>query len=238
MNGEVDMPQTQNQQELYALLMQERPKFHSAHDGTTATESAIYDWSLNPAVLQWLIDHMRPGFRTLETGCGYSTAVFALCGCHHNVVSPFPEEHRCINEWCRKNGVSIETVTYHSGPTERVLPALKPTPLDLVIIDGDHAVPMPLIDFHYTSDLLVKGGLLLVDDVQLPSVQQLCDFLDTEKPRWAFVEQIDRTRIYRKCVEGKVTGLLWREQPFCTAAPPQRGLVYRGLRKIRRTLTG
>ena len=37
-----------------------------------------------------------------------------------------------------------------------MLPALKPMPLDQVIIDGDHAVPTPLIDFYYTSDWLVK----------------------------------------------------------------------------------
>jgi predicted O-methyltransferase YrrM len=228
--------QTQIPQELYAILMQELPKFHCAYDGTTATESAAYNWGLHPAVLQWLIDHVRPGFRTLETGCGYSTVVFALYGCRHTVVSPFPEEHRCIDEWCRKHGVSVETVAYHCGPSQRVLPALKPMPLDLVIIDGDHAVPTPLIDFYYTSDWLVKDGLLLVDDIQLPSVQQLYDFLDTEKPRWTFVKQIARTRIYRKRVEGNVTGLQWMQQPFCTTELSKSELFYLGLRKFLRIL--
>jgi hypothetical protein len=108
----------------------------------------------------------------------------------------------------------------------------------MILIDGDHGVPVPLIDYFYTSDRLAKGGFLLADDVQIPSVQQLCDFLDTEKPRWTFVEQIGRTRIYRKSVEGSVTGLLWREQPFCTVSPPQRGLIHRALRKIRRKMAG
>jgi len=232
------MSQPHNAQELYDLLMQERPKLHSAHDGTTATESAVYDWSLHPMVLQWLIDHLRPGFRTLETGCGYSTILFALCGCHHTVVSPFPDEHRCISEWCQKHGVSVDTVNFLAGPSDRELPALTRSPLDLVLIDGDHAVPAPLIDFHYTSDCLVKDGFLLVDDVQLPSVQQLSDFVDAETPRWKYLEQISRTRIYRKCIGGKVTGLLWRQQPFCTTAPPSHGLVHRVSRKIRHTLVG
>jgi predicted O-methyltransferase YrrM len=230
------MAQTQNPEELYDLLVHERPKLHSAHDGTTATASAVYNWSINTAVLQWLIDHLRPGFRTLETGCGYSTIVFAICGCHHTVVSPFPEEHQHINEWCRRHGVSVDTITYRTGPSDQVLPAQTTTPLDLVLIDGDHAVPVPFIDFHYTSDHLIKGGFLLVDDVQLPSVCQLSDFLDTETPRWSYMEQIARTRIYRKCVDGKVTGLLWNEQPFCAAEPPNDGLFYHGLRKLRRSL--
>lgn len=99
------------------------------------------------------------------------------------MVSPFREEHQCTNEWCRMHGASVEGVTYHTGPSQRVPPGLDPAPLDLVLIDGDHTVPMPLIDYYYTADLLVQGGLLLVDDVQLRSVQQLCDFLDTEQQR-------------------------------------------------------
>lgn len=234
----------QTLEEVFGTLMEERPKLHGAHDGTTLLESAAFDWSLHPAVLRWLVGHVRPGLRTLETGCGYSTVVFALWGCHHDVVSPFPEEHQCINEWCRMHDASVETVTYHAGPSQRVLPGLKPAPLDLVLIDGDHAVPMPLIDYYYTADLLVQGGLLLVDDVQLRSVQQLCAFLDSEQERWRFAEQIDRTRIYRKRVEGRVIeGMLWRQQPYCAAPaapppPPQRGLVYRGLRKVKRALVG
>jgi hypothetical protein len=236
----VTTPPVQRPEDLYALLMRERPKLHGFRDGETF-KSAVYDWALHPAVLDWIAKHVRPGLRTLETGCGYSTIVFGLWGCHHNAVSPFPEEHQCINEWCRKHGVSVETVTYHNGPSQRVLPAMKPTPLDLVIIDGDHAVPTPLIDFFYTADRVVEAGWLVVDDVQLRSVQQLGDFLDTEKPRWQFVEQVDRTRIYRKRVEGRVIeGIHWMKQPFCTAPPPlppQRSLLARGLRKIRRTLS-
>ena len=234
------MSQVQNAEALYAQLIQERPKLHCAHDGATCLESAAANWGLYPQILQWLADHLRPGFRTLETGCGYSTIVFALRSCRHHAVSPFPEEHRCINEWCQKHGASVETVTYHAGPSQRVLPAMEPTPLDLVLIDGNHAVPMPLIDYYYTADRLVEGGLLLVDDVQLRSVQQLCDFLDTEKPRWQFEEQVGGTRIYRKCVEGRVIeGIGWHRQPFCTAPPwPQRTLLYRALRKIKRTLLG
>ena len=242
LDSEAGRSQGQNPEALFTLLMQERPKLHGAHDGTTLTEPAVWDWSLHPEVLRWLIDHVHPGLRTLKTGCGYSSIVFALWACRHEAVSPFPEEHRSINEWCHAHDASVDTVTYRTGPSHRVLPALAATPLDLVLIDGDHAVPMPLIDFFYTSDRLVEGGWLLADDVQLRSVQQLCEFLDTETPRWAFAEQIERTRIYRKRVPGRVTGLLWRQQPFCAAPPPrprpQRGLLYRVLRKIKRTLLG
>jgi hypothetical protein len=238
LESEAGMSQVQIPEALFELLMHERPKLHGRQG--TIFRPGVDDWALHPAVLDWIASRVRPGFRTLETGCGYSTIVFALWGCHHDAVSPFPEEHQSVNDWCREHGASVETVTYRAGPSSRVLPSLNATPLDLVLIDGEHAVPIPLIDFFYTADRLVEGGLLLVDDLQLPSVQQLCDFLDTESPRWQFIEQVDRTRIYRKCVEGKVIeGINWMKQPFCAVTPPpQRGLLYRGLRKIKRTMLG
>jgi predicted O-methyltransferase YrrM len=241
-------------EEVFALLVRERPRLHGAHDGTTLTESAVWDWSLHPDVLRWLMAHIQPGFRTLETGCGYSTIVFALKACRHEAVSPFPEEHRSIDDWCRAHGASLGTVAWRTGSSHRVLPALDPTPLDLVLVDGDHGVPMPLVDFCYTADRLVEGGWLLVDDVQLPSVEQLCEFLDAETPRWAFAEQLARTRIYRKRAAGRVTGILWNQQPFCAEPPPgrarrrplyppprrrpQHGLLYRVLRRIKRAVLG
>lgn len=233
------MAETQTQQALYEALRQERPNFHSRHDGETATETAAHNWALNHKVLEWLFSSLRPGMRTLETGCGYSTVMFAINECRHNVISPFPEEHQCINDWCEAHDVSVNTITYHSGRSEHVLPALERTALDLVLIDGDHAVPLPLIDFFYVADWIAKDGLLVVDDCQLPSVQQLSDFLDTETPRWALVNQIDRTRVYRKLVDGKVTRLLWREQPYSAAAIGREpSIITRGYRKFRRMLAG
>ena len=61
---------------------------------------------------------------------------------------------------------------------------------------------MPLSHYYYTADLLIRDGVLLLDDVQLRSLQQPCDFLDTERERWRFAEQIDRTRSIG--VEGRV----------------------------------
>lgn len=231
MPAEVARPQARRPEDLYALLMRERPKLHGYPDGGTF-RSAVQDWALDASVLDWLVKRLRPGFRTLETGCGYSTIAFALWGCRHDAISPFAEEHDAINHWCRMRGVSVETVTYHNGRSQRVLPAMDPTPLDLVLIDGDHAVPAPLIDFYYTVDRLVEGGLLLVDDVRLPSVLQLCDFLDAERTRWRFVEQVERTRIYRKRVEGRVIeGVHWTKQRFCTTVGDR---MARRIRKIRR----
>jgi hypothetical protein len=231
------MTQMLDQQALFDALRRERPNFHSRHDGVTATETAAHNWSLNPNVMEWLFSTLHPGLQTLETGCGHSTVMFAIRGCRHIVISPFPEEHQCINDWCTDHDVTVDKIAYHGGRSEHVLPALEPVPLNLVLIDGDHAVPLPFIDYFYVADSVVKDGLLVVDDCQLPSVRQLSDFLDTEKPRWALESEIDRTRIYRKLVDGRVTGLLWRQQPISASAIPKKpSLITRGIRKIWRIL--
>ena len=201
---------------VYETLMREQPKLHGRRT-EERYEVAVFNWALQPAVLEWISRNVRPGLRTLETGCGYSTVLFAAGGCAHEAVSPFAEEHACINEWCREHGISTAGVTYHAAASQRVLPAMAPAPLDLVLIDGDHAVPAPFIDYYYTADRVVRGGLMLVDDTQLRSVQQLCDFLDDEQGRWEVVEQVVRTRIYRKLVDGRVAeGVHFRQQPFVT----------------------
>jgi predicted O-methyltransferase YrrM len=187
-------------------------------------------------MLQWIVDHLQPGFRTLETGCGYSTILFAAWGCRHEVVSPLHEEHVSIIEWCRTHGVTMESVRYHVGPSQRILPGLAPTPLDLVLIDGDHAVPAPFLDYYYTADRLVKGGLMLLDDFPLPSVRQLCEFLDAEQERWEVVGEAGRTRIYRKRVDGNVAeGVHFQQQPFVMKSP-EAGLVRRAARTVKRML--
>ena len=228
------MPQTRNPTTVYAELMQQQPKLHGRRTWEGGYEAGA-DWSLSPTTLRWIVDHIQQGFRTLETGCGYSTIVFAAWECRHEVASPLHEEHAAINDWCREHGVPVESVQYHVGLSQRILPALPATPLDLVLIDGDHAVPAPLIDYYYTADRLVKGGLMLIDDTQLRSVQQLCEFLNAERERWEFVDEVVRTRVYRKRVDGTVAeGVHFQQQPF--VAKPLAGLRYRAERKIKRTL--
>jgi hypothetical protein len=49
--------------------------------------------------------------------------------------------------------------------------------IQLAFIDGAHRFPLPQVDFHYIEPGIVVGGLLAVDDCDMPSVKVLCDFL-------------------------------------------------------------
>jgi predicted O-methyltransferase YrrM len=96
-------------------------------------------------VLDCLDITVRPGQRTLETGCGYSTIIFALKGARHTVISPVIEEHQHIREWCKANQIDLWTLEFKLAQSEDVLPALDRELLDLVLIDGWHAFPAPFL---------------------------------------------------------------------------------------------
>jgi len=82
--------------------------------------------------------------------------------------------------------------------------------LDLVIIDGAHEFPMPCIDFAYTVEAIKKGGRLVVDDIKIPSVAILANFLYKETTRWKPIYGHDKTIIFEKLADfGRIN---WFEQ--------------------------
>ena len=68
--------------------------------------------------------------------------------------------------------------------------------MDFVFIDGAHAFPIACIDFHYTEYRLKVGGIMGVDDIFMPSVRILYDFLCAEDD-WELVETISDTAFFR-----------------------------------------
>jgi hypothetical protein len=195
-----------DEQLLKTKLFTERPNFH----GRT---SVLQNWRLADEVLDWLDVNVRHGQRTLETGCGYSTIIFALKGARHTVISPTIEEHQRIRQWCEANEIDLSNLDFKLARSEEVLPALDPEPLELVLIDGWHAFPAPCLDWFFTAKRLVVNGYVILDDTQLKAVRILRDFLETEQGRWALVARFKGTDIFRKISRDTFVGD-WRTQPY------------------------
>ena len=185
------------------LLLTERPTLHTSHVGP-----ATADWSLGGDCLQLLADLVRPGFVTLETGCGYSTLVFAGAGARHTAITPTATDWVAIGKWAALHEISLTDVSFVDQPSHRGLAARTPGPLDLVLIDGNHAQPVPFVDWFFIADDLVKNGLVVIDDIELPGPAALASFLDHDAERWQRVQQVGRSLVYRKVVDGPVTQLL------------------------------
>jgi predicted O-methyltransferase YrrM len=170
-------------------------------------------WGINAAALDLLIRLIAPGQRTLETGVGHSTVVFAARGAQHTAVSPFAFEHERIQTWCADRNIDLSSVRFIAQPSQDALPALDPTPLDVVLIDGDHAFPTPFVDFYFAGRRLVPGGLLVLDDTNLHACRVLDDFLRLDSPRWRLHTELRTTTVFER-LEGELIPADWANQPW------------------------
>jgi predicted O-methyltransferase YrrM len=188
--------------------------------------------ALAPEVLRVIDSAVGPESRTLETGSGLSTALFAAKGCEHHCVVPVRSEILLLEEWCRGHGVSLDRVTFHCAPSEDVLPTLEGGALDLVLIDGAHGFPCPFIDWFYAGRRLRQGGLLVVDDTQIWTGRVLRQYL-REDPEWELVSDFTmRASAFRRLRDGSELED-WTRQPFVVSrsySHGARGLVRRALK--------
>jgi hypothetical protein len=152
--------------------------------------------------LEWLEREVEPGLATLETGAGSSTLAFARGGADHVAVTPSAGEEQRIRAQADRMGIDHSKVRFELGPSHEVLPKLDARPLDLVLIDGAHGFPYPVLDWWYVAPHLKVGGRMLIDDAYMPPVAALVDALRAQ-PGWEIVESVGyRTVVARKTAEG------------------------------------
>jgi hypothetical protein len=155
-------------------------------------------WGLAWAALAWLEENVSAGMATLETGSGSSTIVFAAAGAEHEAVTPDAAEEARVRGECERRGISSAGVRFLIGPSHEVLPRLEPRPLDLVLLDGAHGFPYPVLDWWYVAPHVRVGGVVLLDDAYMPPVRVVVDAL-REQPAWEVAAAIgQRTVAVRK----------------------------------------
>ena len=178
-------------------LFENLPNFHSLADGTPTT------WGLNRMALTALSEEMREGMSTLETGSGYSTVMFAAANTKHTAIMMCETEAVRIREYCKKRSLK-GTQNLMVGFSDKILPSMAESEemLDLVFIDGGHAFPIPHIDWFYTASRIKVGGLFVLDDIHIPAVRSLHEFL-TGEPEWKVEKIVLNTAFYRKISEDR-----------------------------------
>ncbi|MDP9101443.1 MAG: class I SAM-dependent methyltransferase [Actinomycetota bacterium] len=190
-------------------------------------------WATATDCCEFIADVLRDGDRTLETGCGLSTAVFALGGAHHTSVFLNESEGEIFRRWSAEKGISIDRVTLLAGGSDKVLPNLDMGDLDVVFIDGGHAYPLAILDWFYAGAALKRGGTLVVDDAGIPGVQRLIEFLDHDH-RWINVVHNSRWAAYRRLSSGSLAEE-WVDQPFL---PPTQSDDVRRVARTRKAAQG
>ncbi len=238
-------------------LLADRPAFHrietEIHRLFEASESCLPPamakqfasggtacYAIGPDVLRFLADSVSPSSKTLETGAGLSTLVFALRVTAHFAVTPSKPEISSIRDYAANNGIRLDSVRFICEPSEEFLPRCELADLDLVLLDGKHAFPWPMVDWFYTADRLKQDGLMIVDDAQMRSVGLLCNFMAADSA-WNLVRDFaGKTLVFRK-MRPLIHDIAWHMQPWnmvrgSSSTSLGHKLLGRVYRKIRRLL--
>jgi len=197
---------------IFEKIKNERPPVHTTPKGEFRCVG------LGTESLEFIFNNMQPGSVTLETGCGLSTLVFGLTGCHHTAIVPNKSHIQETIKSAEKLGVSLDYVTFIPQRSETYLPTLSSAQkLDAILIDGGHAFPIPMIDWYYTQKQLKESGILIVDDVHLKTVSILYEFLKRQ-PEWQEIRQHQKTVFFQKNEESGHDNEwdFWRSQPYNT----------------------
>ena len=154
----------------------------SLHDlfpvaASAAEGEALRDWVLRERAT-----------RTIEVGLGYGISALHVCEgllgnsgptARHVVIDPY-QATRFSDlglQFLDEAGVR-EMVEHHAEKSEIVLPRFvdEARSFDLAFVDGNHRFDGVFVDLFYLGRLVRKGGIVFLDDYQLPGVARAVSF--------------------------------------------------------------
>jgi FkbM family methyltransferase len=134
------------------------------------------------STMQWYLeDYFKGrGVLTIETGCGASTVLFAHYADRHTVFcyDDRKDENSSVTFVTEFASFPHDRVEWIFGPTQRTIPTYSfKDHVDLVLIDGPHGFPFAELEYYYLYPLLKPGGVLIIDDIHIPTLNNLFRFL-------------------------------------------------------------
>lgn len=117
-----------------------------------------------------------PFHHTVETGSGKTTLLLSHLSGHHVVFAV--DAGQSISKVRCSPLFNADNTTFIEGPTQRTLPGQTFAHRhELVLIDGPHGYPFPDLEYYYLYPTIAVGGLLLLDDIQIPSIGRMFDVI-------------------------------------------------------------
>ncbi len=188
----------------YEAFLADLPRFHTWDNGKTWNTGGFYAPGLR--TIRETSDAALEGRTPIiaETGAGNSTILFLLMQPKLLIsIAPNPQLRNRIVDYCTKNEIGHEALQFRVARSETVLPKLvskfqkEGMLLDVAMVDGGHGWPTVFVDFCYFNAMLKKGGLLIVDDLQLYSVNEFARWLSMQR-EYSLVNDMQKTLIFRK----------------------------------------
>lgn len=116
---------------------------------------------------------------SVESGCGKTTLLFSHLSASHLVFSV--EGGGSISQTKQSPLFNANTVTVIEGPSQETLPRYTFTSkVAIALIDGPHGYPSPDLEYYYFHQLIETGGLLIVDDIRIPSIRRMFDIINAD----------------------------------------------------------
>ncbi len=156
---------------------------------------------------------------TLEVGLANGISALHICealekGPHtkHIVIDPYQYKGLDSQTW---HGVGMHNlqkagyepfVEYHGLPSHQVLPQLEKEGrrIDFAFIDGCHTFDYAFVDFFYIDKMLEVGGIVALDDANMPSIRKLCRYIATNLSYRVVADpnqEDDKERMSRRVIE-------------------------------------
>ena len=157
--------------------------------------------SLSKKVLQ-AIEALAPDVvnNSIETGCGRSTILLSNISKKH-LVFTFDERgsnNSSVDYVIDSNDFKSEHTEFIFGKTIETLPKYEFTNLfDIALIDGPHAYPYPDMEYCFIEPFLRSGALLIIDDIQIPSISRMFEIL-AEEEIYSFIGIEETTGFLRR----------------------------------------
>jgi predicted O-methyltransferase YrrM len=206
----------------------------SIHELDTSAKPRHGLWSSATECYRYLAVACHEGSRTLETGSGLSTVLFALLRTEHICITPVRAEVDRILAYCSSHAIDVSAVEFIVDKSSSALPGLNRGPLDLVLIDGSHGFPVPIIDWFFAGAMLRQSGVIVVDDLNLPSVSLVREFLDADQ-RWVRHQRAPTWGSWARISTGGLDEDWW-EQPFYRPSPRLNDVPVRAAHLLRRAV--
>lgn len=144
------------------------------------------------ALREWV--RKERALRTFETGLGFAVSTLFICegllangpGGRHVATDPYQFSglpmHRTtyvgVGLQILEEASVRDLVEFYPEESQTALPRLlaEGRQFDLAFLDGNHRFEGVFLDLIYSGRLLKEGGVVFVDDVQLPGVARAVNF--------------------------------------------------------------
>jgi predicted O-methyltransferase YrrM len=144
---------------------------------SAAEGEALRDWVLR-----------EQATRTVEVGLGYGISALYICeallensgtASRHVVIDPYQATRfsDCGLQFLDEAGMG-EMVELHAEDSQISLPRFldEARSFDLAFVDGNHRFERVFVDLYYLGRLVRSGGIIFLDDYQLPGVARAASF--------------------------------------------------------------